>query len=170
MVSQESMIPTRSPIDIVVPVYNAANDLRRCVESVLEHTAGDYRVVLIDDASPDDAVRSYFDELKDLQLPHIELLANATNLGFTLTSNRSSRNASGSSAAWTEGSLSSSQRWSSSARSGRPLLPGSTRVLPKFWVSLRPSRSGWKQNSRRSSESSRIVRAPAGGCSCHGFA
>ncbi len=82
------MIPPHLSVDIVVPVYNAAHDLRRCVESVLEHTTGDYRLVLIDDASPDGAVRRYFDELKALQLTHIELLANAENLGFTLTSNR----------------------------------------------------------------------------------
>jgi len=59
------MIPTRSPIDVVVPVYNAAYDLRRFVERVLEHTACVYCVVLIEGSSPDDAVRGYFDELRD---------------------------------------------------------------------------------------------------------
>ena len=39
-------------VDIVVPVYNAASDLARCVESVLAHTApGTWRLILIDDAS-----------------------------------------------------------------------------------------------------------------------
>ena len=88
MALQESMIRPRFSIDVIVPVYNAVHDLRRCVESVLKHTGGDYRLVLIDDASPDDSLRKYFDELKDLQLAHVELLANATNLGFTLTANR----------------------------------------------------------------------------------
>ncbi len=80
--------PTNPPIDIVVPVYNAAADLRRCVESVLAHTAGDYRLMLIDDASPDPAIRAYFTELEARQLPQVTVLANATNLGFTLTANR----------------------------------------------------------------------------------
>ena len=40
-------------IDIVVPVYNAPDDVRICVASVLAHLRPDVRLVLIDDASPD---------------------------------------------------------------------------------------------------------------------
>ena len=76
------------PIEIVVPVYNAPADLRACVESVLRHTTGDYALVLIDDASPDPAVRAYFDELAARGLPKLTLLRNDRNLGFTGTANR----------------------------------------------------------------------------------
>ena len=79
------------PIDIIVPVYNAADDLVRCVESLIEHTRTDYRLTLIDDASPDPAIRSYFAALESRRLPHVELLSNAENLGFTLTANRGMR-------------------------------------------------------------------------------
>ncbi len=82
-------------IDVVIPVYNAAADLARCVDSVLAHTGGAYRLVLIDDASPDPAIRAYFDELRARALtprlprfPSLLLLANETNLGFTGTANR----------------------------------------------------------------------------------
>lgn len=78
----------RVPIDIVVPVYNAADDLNRCIESVLAHTGGDYRLIVIDDASPDPAVRAYFAELEARRLPQIRFLANQRNLGFTLNANR----------------------------------------------------------------------------------
>ena len=44
-------------VDVVIPVYNAPRDVERCVDSVLAHTAGGYRLVLIDDASPDPAYR-----------------------------------------------------------------------------------------------------------------
>jgi len=37
-----------SRIDIVVPVYNAPEDLRCCAESVLACTSGDFRLLLID--------------------------------------------------------------------------------------------------------------------------
>src|SRR5436309_4438590 len=37
------------PVDIVVPVYNAVDELRHCVHSILAHTSGNYRLVLIDD-------------------------------------------------------------------------------------------------------------------------
>jgi GT2 family glycosyltransferase/glycosyltransferase involved in cell wall biosynthesis len=75
-------------IEVVVPVYNAPADLRCCVESVLAHTHGDYSLVLIDDASPDAGVRVYFDELATRALPHLTLLRNERNLGFTGTANR----------------------------------------------------------------------------------
>ena len=76
------------PIDIVVPVYNAVDDLRRCVERVLAHTSGDYRLLLIDDASTDPAIGQFLDELQARALPQLTLLSNIANAGFTQTANR----------------------------------------------------------------------------------
>ena len=78
-------------IDIVVPVYNAAADLERCVDSVLECTDDDYRLIVIDDASPDPAVAAHFARLEGLKMPQLELLTNERNLGFTLNANRGMR-------------------------------------------------------------------------------
>ncbi|MBI3148296.1 MAG: glycosyltransferase [Betaproteobacteria bacterium] len=75
-------------IDIVVPVYNAAADLRRCVASVRACTTSPYRLILIDDASPDPSVAAYFNELSATLPPHWLLLRNETNLGFVGTTNR----------------------------------------------------------------------------------
>ncbi|HVE51601.1 MAG TPA: glycosyltransferase [Casimicrobiaceae bacterium] len=75
-------------IDVVVPVYNAPQDVRKCVESVLAHTSVAHSLVLIDDASTNAGVREYFDELAQRQLPHLVLLYNEHNLGFTGTANR----------------------------------------------------------------------------------
>jgi O-antigen biosynthesis protein len=96
MVSLEDPVRSRTlmpdwqdlSVDIVVPVYNAASDLTRCIESVLTHTRGDYRLMLIDDASTEGAVDAYFSELKARALPFVQLLRNASNLGFTMTANR----------------------------------------------------------------------------------
>ncbi|HXX86219.1 MAG TPA: glycosyltransferase [Casimicrobiaceae bacterium] len=83
------MSPAPGPaIDVVVPIHNAADELRRCVESVLAHTQGDYRLLLIDDASTDLGVRACFAEMEARRLPHVALLANDVNLGFTLTANQ----------------------------------------------------------------------------------
>jgi GT2 family glycosyltransferase len=76
------------PIDIVIPVYNAAGDLARCVDSVLAHSSGDWRLLLIDDASPAIAIRTYFSGLRARRLPQVSLHRNERNLGFTLTANR----------------------------------------------------------------------------------
>ncbi len=81
-------MPRATPIDVVVPVYNAAADLARCVQSVLDHSSGDWRLLLIDDASPDPSIGAYFSALRARPLQEVTLLANPTNLGFTLTANR----------------------------------------------------------------------------------
>ena len=75
-------------IDIIVPVYNAADDLRRCVDSVLLHTGGNYRLLLIDDASPDPAIGAYLEEIQSRALPRVHCVSNEDNVGFTLTANR----------------------------------------------------------------------------------
>jgi O-antigen biosynthesis protein len=74
--------------DVVVPVYNALEDLRACVASVLADLRPDVRLVLIDDASPDPAIAEYFAELERLAHPQVVLLRNERNLGFTGTANR----------------------------------------------------------------------------------
>lgn len=75
-------------VDIVIPVYNAVDDVRACVDSVLRHTDARHRVVLIDDASPDPRVAGLFAELASRGLAQLALLANPANRGFTATANR----------------------------------------------------------------------------------
>lgn len=75
-------------IDVVVPVYNAPDDVRDCVASVLAHLRPDVRLVLIDDASPDPRIADCFRELAAQAHPQVVLLRNETNVGFTGTANR----------------------------------------------------------------------------------
>ena len=78
----------QTPVDVVIPVYNAPDDARRCIDSVLAHTACAYRLLLIDDASPDTRVAELFDAVAERKLDHVVLMKNARNLGFTATANR----------------------------------------------------------------------------------
>lgn len=48
------MMKDKSFVNIVVPVYNVADLLSRCVDSLLEQTYEDVRIVLVDDGSTDD--------------------------------------------------------------------------------------------------------------------
>ncbi|HEY2818640.1 MAG TPA: glycosyltransferase, partial [Casimicrobiaceae bacterium] len=80
--------PMRFSIDIVIPVYNAADDVRRCVQSVLAHNHDDCRITLIDDGSPDPGIAALFAELEERRLPQVLLLRNPRNVGFTGTANR----------------------------------------------------------------------------------
>ena len=74
-------------VDVIVPVYNAVADLRRCVASVRACTATPYRLLLIDDASTDPAVAAYFIELESDLPDNWLLLRNDRNLGFVGTTN-----------------------------------------------------------------------------------
>lgn len=82
----------REPVDIVVPVYNAHDDLKACITSVLENTdLGLHRLVVIDDKSTDPRVRDYLGTLGEAEGEGIRVLFNGENLGFVKTVNRAMR-------------------------------------------------------------------------------
>lgn len=73
-------------IDIIIPVYNALEDLKLCIESIKLHTdLVKNRVVLIDDRSPDQNVYPY---MKSIEQSGIVVLQNEQNQGFSGTINR----------------------------------------------------------------------------------
>lgn len=73
-------------VAVVVPVYNAAEAVRTCLDSVLAHTRGAARLIVIDDASTDAAIAPLLARYRGL--PGVEILHNERNLGFTATVNR----------------------------------------------------------------------------------
>lgn len=76
------------PIDVIIPVYNAYEDICLCLDSVLRTTSGPDRVILIDDCSPDPRIKHYFDALEKNGDTRLMLLRNTSNLGFVGTVNR----------------------------------------------------------------------------------
>jgi len=69
---------------IIIPVYNAYEELRECIASVQKHTnLAENRLIIIDDASTDARVREF---LKGLN--NIELICNEQNIGYTKTCNK----------------------------------------------------------------------------------
>ena len=77
---------TRPKVSIIIPVYNAPDDLDLCLKSVLAHTGGEARLIVIDDASPDPRVTQVLAPYRDRH--NITILVNDRNLGFTRTCNR----------------------------------------------------------------------------------
>ena len=76
------------PVDIVVPVYNGLAELRGTVESILAHTdLMRHRLTLIDDASPDPAVRDFLAEVRRAAPGRVRVVLNAPNAGFPATAN-----------------------------------------------------------------------------------
>jgi GT2 family glycosyltransferase len=75
-------------IDVIVPVYGGAEVLRRCLSSVLDCPQQvSYRLVIINDASPDPEIQKYLEAVA-AEHEHVLLLENPQNLGFVGTVNR----------------------------------------------------------------------------------
>ena len=77
-----------NPIDVIIPIYNAYEDVTRCVASVRLHTHANCRIILINDCSPDERIATFFDMLGMEGDPRIVLLTNTSNIGFVGTANR----------------------------------------------------------------------------------
>src|SRR5437762_1439190 len=75
-------------IDIIIPVFNAPDHARRCIESVLSHDHADCRITIIDDASTDPEVARLVADLERRAITELVVLRNERNLGFTMTANR----------------------------------------------------------------------------------
>ncbi|HEX3549298.1 MAG TPA: glycosyltransferase [Candidatus Elarobacter sp.] len=77
-------------VDVVIPVYGAFATTMHCVFSVLSSRCRTpFEIVVVDDASPDAALRAALDELA--ASGRIRLLRNDENLGFVRSVNRAMR-------------------------------------------------------------------------------
>jgi GT2 family glycosyltransferase len=81
-------------VDIVIPIYNARRLVAACLTSVARHARGDYRIVLVDDASTDPDLARDLEAFVRRQSRAV-LLTNGVNLGFVGTANRGMRHADG---------------------------------------------------------------------------
>ena len=85
-------------LSVVVPVYGERELVRTCLRSVfeaLEQVAIEAEVIVVDDASPDDAARVVAQEF-----PAAKLLENDVNRGFAFSVNRGTREARGELLLW----------------------------------------------------------------------
>lgn len=55
---------TTDKVSIVIPTYNGAEYLRRCIHALREHTKAAYRLYVADDCSPSTKLQKYLGELK----------------------------------------------------------------------------------------------------------
>lgn len=83
------LTPRSQPVDIVICVHNAQEDVTRCLASVLRHTAQPYRLLLVDDGS-DPPTRNFLAEFAAGR-SHTRLLPSDTATGYTCAANRGLR-------------------------------------------------------------------------------
>jgi GT2 family glycosyltransferase len=82
---------TQTPValpTVVVPVYNAAAELDRCLATIAATLGSGADVLVIDDASPDGEVREVLARWRHRAGPRWRFLKNAENRGFVGTANR----------------------------------------------------------------------------------
>ena len=78
-----------SKCDIIIPIYNAYDFVKKCVDSVLKYTDfNEARIILIDDKSPDSRILPLLKQYEKKNPKKIVLLVNEENLGFVKTVNK----------------------------------------------------------------------------------
>ena len=79
-------------VDIILPIYNALEDVKHCIDSLYEHKTYNFNLIAIDDYS-DAETKEYLE--KEAKQKGFKLLRNEKNLRFTKTVNRGFRESNG---------------------------------------------------------------------------
>lgn len=74
-----------SKISIIIPIYNAYEETKKCINSIFENTEMDYEIILINDCSSDSRISELLNTLSDLD--NVKVIENQINKGFTGTVN-----------------------------------------------------------------------------------
>jgi GT2 family glycosyltransferase/glycosyltransferase involved in cell wall biosynthesis len=84
--AKPAVVNTAPTVDILIPIHEGLHYVRDCLRTLFAHTTGEFRVLLIDDASCQETHR----RLAELAATdgRIELLRNERNLGFLRTCER----------------------------------------------------------------------------------
>jgi glycosyltransferase involved in cell wall biosynthesis len=81
-----SFVDSNIKVSVIVPTYNRAHTIRRCLDSALGQTISPYEVIVVDDASTDDTtsvVKSISDErLRLITMPSNKGAQAARNVGI----------------------------------------------------------------------------------------
>ena len=80
-------------VSIIIPIYNAFEDTKKCINSVLKNTRIPYEIILIDDCSPDKRIKVLLDEIEDF--PNVKIIRNQENKGFVKNVNIGIQNSEG---------------------------------------------------------------------------
>ena len=76
-----------APVDIIIPVYSGLQVLIPCLGSIQERTQWPYKLIIVDDASPDEHTRDWLRDWQQNNPQHM-VLFNKKNRGFAATVNR----------------------------------------------------------------------------------
>jgi len=81
-----SMSEALRKITVIIPIFNAHNDVVKCLNSVRQNTNKDVCILLINDCSTDDRIGPLLREFSMYE--NVKVLHNPNNMGFVRTVNR----------------------------------------------------------------------------------
>ena len=76
----------RGIISVIVPIFNGYEDVKKCIESVIENTQCKYELVLVNDASTDERISWLLNDF-DRRYDFVRVINNSVNLGYTASIN-----------------------------------------------------------------------------------
>ncbi|GAA59985.1 hypothetical protein P20652_1849 [Pseudoalteromonas sp. BSi20652] len=78
-------------LSIIIPVYNALEEVKSCIDSVIKNTplSKNINVIVINDCSPDKNIKPMLSAYKNI--PNIVIKNNLTNLGYTRNVNKGAK-------------------------------------------------------------------------------
>lgn len=74
-------------VSIIIPIFNAYDELQKCIESVLRYTDSDIPILLMDDASSDPRVSTFLRSV-DENYANISVHTSQLNQGFVVNCNK----------------------------------------------------------------------------------
>jgi GT2 family glycosyltransferase len=83
----KALSPIKDSVDIIVPIFNAYDDVHKCLDRLHRNTPITHRVILIDDASTELRIQPLCADFV-AKRPSTVLLSNPSNQGFIATVNR----------------------------------------------------------------------------------
>lgn len=87
-VSENFVEPSEpSPVDVILPVYGAHDDLARCLDHLDQYTDKSHRIILIDDASPDPRIAKLLEDFSSKRA-NVVFIRQASNSGFVASVNQ----------------------------------------------------------------------------------
>ena len=80
-------------LSIIIPIYNAYEETKKCIVSVFENTKIPYELILIDDFSSDERIGLLMDEME--KISNVKVIRNPENKGFVKSCNIGMQNSDG---------------------------------------------------------------------------
>jgi len=82
-------------VSIIIPVYNAANYIKRCLDAVYRQRYTEIETILVDDACTDGSIKIAEALIQEVQWPNIRIIKHAHNRGLSAARNTGIRAAIG---------------------------------------------------------------------------